>query len=85
MATECPVCKADHPTGRFTQTFDGVMHHSRECAYAAQQAGGSLDPGELRAGKRYYEKLGLGRQCDGCGAIVSHDADACARCGKWQL
>jgi RNA polymerase subunit RPABC4/transcription elongation factor Spt4 len=92
MATICPVCSGDHPTGRFTQTFGGVRHSSRECAYVASHAG--IVPGHLRdpktlrmlqAGKRYFEKLGLDRQCDGCGAIVGRDAEACTRCGKWQL
>jgi hypothetical protein len=86
----CPVCSRDHPTGSYTQTIAGVRHRSRECAHVAGLAGLKGDDlrnartqASLRAGKQYYEKLGLDAQCRSCGAVVGNDQDTCTRCSAW--
>jgi hypothetical protein len=87
---ECPVCVADHPTGRFTATFGGLTHRSHECGQAASNAGVNMvnisDPriaGALRAVKRKYEVEGMPSQCPRCLYFVDSDADTCGRCGCW--
>ena len=92
MATKCPVCTADHPTGQFRQTFGGLEHYSRECGYVASHAGidvrhlaDAKTMRMLQAGKRHFEERGgIDAQCNRCGAIVAPGED-CTRCGAWQM
>ena len=88
---ECPVCSAagDHRTGRFTATFGGLRHRSRECGQVASNVGVNSRniespriQGALRAAKERYEATGLPEQCPSCGYFCG-EGEACQRCGVY--